>query len=117
MRAPRSCRRLARVRRAIALFVVIVGASACAKVRFETVVEIAASGHPRTCDGRFTVTQLSGSGYRVDACEGTLYYRCFYARKTMGRTQCCAEVADEAEATSWVHFDGPEPTTCEQFVD
>jgi hypothetical protein len=107
------------VRRALSLLLlfVVLGASACATKHFETVVEIAASSQPRSCDGRFTVKPLNGWGYRVDACEGPLYFRCFSARHSMGRTQCCARVADEAAAVALVHFEGAQPVTCVPFVD
>jgi hypothetical protein len=95
---------------------IAVALSSCARSHFETVVEISASKHPRTCDGRFTVHALNSYAYRVDACEGALYYRCFYQRKTMGRGQCCEQVEDEDTATATFGSIGAD-TTCVSFVD
>jgi hypothetical protein len=91
---------------------------ACAASHFDTVVEIAASGRPRACTEPFRVKRLNDWAFRVDACEGALYYRCSYARKTMGRTQCCHPVPDEASATALLGAAAPDAQkTCQDFVD
>ena len=100
----------------IVLFALLLLA-ACATSHFEDVVRVAASKHPRECTTPYTVTKLNGWGYRVDACEGPLFYRCSYARKTMGRTQCCDLVADEAAATALLSAAPGESATCLEFVD
>lgn len=80
---------------------------ACATSHYEDVVRIAASKHPRACTTPYTVAPLGRWAFRVDACEGTLFYRCWAGpnsararRKSMGRTQCCAPVPDETSATA-----------------
>lgn len=96
------------------LLLPILAISACTN-HFETVVEIAASKQARTCDGRFTLKKLNDWAYRVDACEGPLYYRCSFARKSMEK-QCCHLVEDESAATSIIGTQGRNPT-CVAFVD
>ena len=93
--------------------------SACAANHYDDVVRIAASKHPRNCTEPYTVTPLSRWGFRVDACEGTLYYRCWQQRKSMGRTQCCSIVPDEASATALVSASDTtgERSTCVEFAD
>lgn len=86
---------------------------------YEDVVRIAASKHPRACTTPYTVTPLRNWGYRVDACEGTLYYRCHAKGKSMGRTQCCTLVPDEASATALIALSDTtgERSTCVEFAD
>ena len=86
---------------------------------YEDVVRIAASKHPRACTTPYTVAPLSGWGYRVDACEGTLYYRCHAQRKSMGHTQCCTLVPDEASATTLLAVSDTtgQRSTCVEFAD
>lgn len=92
--------------------------ASCATSHFETVVEIAASKSPRQCTAPFAVKRLSDWAYRVDACDGTTYFRCSYQRKTMGRSQCCHPVADEATATALFGATGQATqTTCQDFID
>jgi hypothetical protein len=90
---------------------------ACATSHFDDVVRLAASKHPRECTTPYTVTQLNGWSFRVDACEGTHYYRCSYRRKSMGRTQCCREVADASAASAFLSPSGPAGSTCMEFAD
>ena len=97
---------------------VLLALASCATSRFETVVEIAASKSPRQCTAPFVVNRLTDWAYRVDACDGTTYFRCAYQRKTMGRSQCCHPVADEATATALLGAMGSATqTTCQDFID
>lgn len=89
---------------------------ACAASHYEEVVRIAASKHPRQCTAPYTVTKLNSWGYRVDACEGTLYYRCSNRRKSLGRTQCCHEVANADRATALLSASDP-TEMCVELVD
>jgi hypothetical protein len=86
---------------------------------YEDVVRIAASKHPRACTTPYTVTPLGSWSYRVDACEGTLYYRCHAQQKSMGHTQCCTLVPDEAAATALLAASNTtgERSTCVEFAD
>jgi hypothetical protein len=92
---------------------------ACVTSHYEDVVRIAASKHPRVCTAPYKVIPLARWGYRVDACEGTLYYRCSAQRKSMGRTQCCSLVDDEASATALLAASATtgEGSTCVEFAD
>ncbi len=83
---------------------------------YEDVVRIAASKHPRECSEPYKVAPLGGWAYRVDACEGALYYRCYAQRKSMGHTQCCGLVPDEASATAIFSAAGA-ADTCVEFAD
>jgi hypothetical protein len=106
------------MRRILASLAALGALSACATSHFETVVEIAASKRPRACTAPFAVRRLNDWAYRVDACDGPLYFRCAYQRKTMGRTQCCHSVPDESSATALLATMGGEnETTCQDFVD
>jgi predicted RNA-binding Zn-ribbon protein involved in translation (DUF1610 family) len=80
----------------LACFVVI-ALSGCAN-HFDSVVRTAAA-KTSTCGGELAVRK-EGYGYRVVSCGETSYYRCYFARRTMGRTQCCSKVADADEASS-----------------
>jgi hypothetical protein len=62
------------------------------------------------------VTPLRAWAYRVEACERTAFYRCYFKRKTAGRTQCCYPVPDEATATAIVAAD-PDDATCKDFSE
>jgi hypothetical protein len=115
---PCSIRTMGRNLRTLVRLVALSSLVACATSHFETVVEVAASKRPRTCTAPFVVKALNGWAYRVDACEGTLYYRCSYQRKSMGRSQCCHPVPDEASATSLLAPVGAaSETTCQDFID
>ncbi len=87
--------------------------------QYEDVVRIAASKHPRVCTTPYAVTPLRNWGYRVDACAGTLYYRCHAKGKSAGRTQCCTLVPDEASATALIALSDTtdERSTCVEFAD
>ncbi len=93
--------------------------ASCASNHYDDVVRIAASKHPRSCAEPYKVAALSRWGFRVDACEGTLFYRCWSQRKSMGRTQCCSLVPDEDSATSVVTASdtGGLRSTCVEFAD
>ncbi len=92
--------------------------SSCATSHFETVVEIAASKRPRSCEAPFKVSRLSDWAYRVDSCDDVTYFRCSYTRKTMGRSQCCHPVPDEATAIALFGAQGEATqTTCQDFID
>lgn len=91
--------------------------TACMTSHFDDVVRLAASKHPRDCTTPYSVTQLNEWGFRVDACEGTHYYRCSYRRKSMGRTQCCHEVTDAAGATTLLSPSDRARETCMEFAD
>jgi hypothetical protein len=102
----------------ITLAALLLALASCATSHFETVVEIAASKSPRQCSAPFAVRRLSDWAYRVDACDGTTYFRCSYQRKTMGRSQCCHPVPDEATATALLGATGDAAqTTCQDFID
>jgi len=108
------------MRRIIASFFALAPlVASCTTYRYEDVVRIAASKHPRTCTEPYTVAPLGSWGFRVDACEGTLFYRCWVRRKSMGRTQCCAIVPDQESATSVVVGSGTtaDRSTCVEFAD
>ena len=74
--------------------------SACAPAHFERVVRTAAA-KDAACGGEVVVKAV-GFGYRVQSCEETTYYRCYFARRSMGLEQCCYRVKDEGSATSLV---------------
>lgn len=101
----------------VLLFCAPLPLAACATSHYDDVVRLAASKHARGCSAPYAIAKLNGWGYRVDACEGTLYYRCSYQRKSMGRTQCCHQVADSSAATALVSPSDPTAETCIEFVD
>ena len=107
------------MRRFIASVVALVPLLACATNHYEDVVRIAASKHPRTCTAPYTVVSLGRWAFRVDACEGALFYRCWAQRRTMGRTQCCSIMPDAASATAAVAAGDTtgEQSTCVEFAD
>src|SRR6266567_4326308 len=93
--------------------VVLTGLFGCATGHFETVVRRAVSDR-QDCGGEVSVKALGEWGYRIRACERTTYYRCFFKKRTMGRTQCCYPVPDENAATTLISLKTGEET-CYEF--
>jgi hypothetical protein len=97
-----------------------IASCATAHSHFDDVVRVAASKHPRDCTAPYTVQKLNGWAYRVDACEGPLYYRCAFDtdRDMVGRRQCCEPMRDEGSATALVGPAIPRASsTCLDFAD
>ena len=88
----------------------------CATSRFDSVVRRAVSTSLDDCGGEVAVERLNSWAYRVEACDSTVFYRCFYQRKTVGRTQCCYPVADEDAAAALVSSQSGEQP-CAEFVE
>lgn len=103
------------MRRLILSLLACVPIAGCVTSHFEDVVRVAASEHPRACTAPYTVKKLNGWAYRVDACEGTLYYSCAFKPNT-AVTECCYPVPDEAAATAAVRLTG-QVSTCLDFAN
>jgi hypothetical protein len=101
---------------AAGLVVVAVMSHGCASTRFEAVVRKAANERPGSCGREVVLERLTDWSFRVQGCDGTLYYRCYYDRRTSGRMECCYEVPNERAATERFSIE-PWEKTCERSQD
>jgi hypothetical protein len=101
MPTTRNAPRFVRSAITIAIATTALATSACAPNHFNSVVRRAEAARDDYCGGEVAVKAV-GSGYRAESCDETHYYRCYFQRRTGGRTQCCYEVEDEGSASSLI---------------